>query len=112
MGFLRYAALLLLFAVVYFLILRPVKKKFIQVLENPKHGALATGGTAEAGAVGVLAGGEGRAPGLPAEVPGAAMSDVQHAVLLKKQLLNRVKEDPETANKLVQNWIRGPEGGQ
>jgi len=40
------------------------------------------------------------------------MSDVQHAVLLKKQLLNRVKEDPETANKLVQNWIRGPEGGQ
>lgn len=112
MGLLRYAALLLLFAVVYLLILRPVKKKFIQVLENPKHGALTTGGTPEVGAIGALAGGAGHLPGLPAEVPGAAMSEVQHAVLLKKQLLNRVKEEPETANKLVQNWIRGPEGGQ
>jgi flagellar biosynthesis/type III secretory pathway M-ring protein FliF/YscJ len=34
--------------------------------------------------------------------------DVQHAVLLKKQLAAKVKEDPEKASALVQNWIREP----
>ncbi|MGB9465428.1 MAG: flagellar basal-body MS-ring/collar protein FliF, partial [Candidatus Acidiferrum sp.] len=40
-GLLRYAALLALFAVVYLLILRPVKKKFIEVLEIPSRTTLA-----------------------------------------------------------------------
>jgi flagellar M-ring protein FliF len=115
MGLFRYVALIALFAVVYLLILQPVKRKFMEVLEGPAHAAL-PGGTRTVGgehgaATAVLAGGEGPAPGLPAEAAAGFVSDVQQAVHLKKQLLSKVQEDPEAANKLVQNWIRESEGG-
>jgi flagellar M-ring protein FliF len=111
-GLLRYAALLALFAVVYLLILRPVKKKFIEVLETPLRTSLSAPRAAENGAAGALTGAEGNVLGLPSEGAGGVAGEVQQAVLLKKQLMTKVKEDPETASRLIQNWIRESEGGK
>ncbi|HTQ60206.1 MAG TPA: flagellar basal-body MS-ring/collar protein FliF [Candidatus Solibacter sp.] len=109
---LRYAALLALFGVVYLLILRPVKKKFIEVLDSPARLALAGGGTTEhGGSAAALAAGEGSRGALPSEL-GGATGEVQHALHLKKQLISKVKEDPETASMVIRDWIREPEGGK
>jgi flagellar M-ring protein FliF len=110
-GVLRYAALLLLFAVVYLLILRPVKKQVVQMLQMPLHSGLPEGATAGAGAgegataLGIpgnlaILGTEGGATGTP---------DTQHAVALKKQIVAKVKEDPEGASRLIQNWVKQAE---
>ncbi|MGB6497802.1 MAG: flagellar basal-body MS-ring/collar protein FliF [Candidatus Acidiferrum sp.] len=107
---LRYAALLALFAVVYLLILRPVKKKFIAILDAPARASLPGSRVSEGGAA-ALASGEGGLAGLPAEA-GSVASEVQHAILLKKQLITKVKDDPETASRVIQDWIREPEGGK
>ncbi len=106
-GLLRYAAMFALFAVVYMLILRPVKKKFIEVLDRPSRVTLAASRLAESGA---LAGGEGSPAALPSDAVNGVAGEVQQAVLLKKQLTTKVKEDPETASRLIQNWIRESEG--
>ena len=45
---------------------------------------------------------------LPSESPAA--SEVHQAVALKKQLVGRVKEDPQAASRLIQNWLRQGEG--
>lgn len=85
---LRYAALAMLFLVVYFIILRPVKKQLIATFrEIPKkltssvQAALATASTEV----------------LPPEGSVAGM---------RKQLVEKVKSEPSTATKLVQSWIR------
>lgn len=109
-GLLRYAALLALFAVVYMLILRPVKKRFIEVLGTSSRTPLgAPGGGEHGGALGALAGAEGHLAALSTEVAGGVTGEVQQAVLLKKQLIGKVKEDPETASRLIQNWIHESE---
>jgi flagellar M-ring protein FliF len=97
---LRYAAIGLLFLVVYLVMLRPVKKQLVTAFrELParvanKAGALSTDvkqasekmlqseGTLEIGAEG------------------------QKVLGLKKQLAERVKAEPAGATKLVQSWIR------
>jgi flagellar M-ring protein FliF len=111
-GLLRYVALLALFAVVYLLILRPVKRKFMEVLETPMSVPLAAGRGGENGAVGGLPGADGGALGAPTEGATGVAGEVQQAILLKKQLMGKVKEDPETASRLIQNWIRESEGGE
>jgi flagellar M-ring protein FliF len=100
-GLLRYAALLVLFALVHLLLLRPVKQHFVALLQSPIRGSLqATGGAA--GSIAAI-GGEG-ARALPVE--SAVSSEVQQAVALKKQLVGKVKEDPQAASRLIQNWLR------
>ncbi len=109
-GLLRYAALLALFAVVYLLILRPVKKKFIEVLEIPSRTSLAASRVAGTGdAAAALGGGEGGLVGLPFELAPGVAREIQHAVHLKKQLISKVKEDPETASRVIQTWIHESE---
>jgi flagellar M-ring protein FliF len=103
-GLLRYAALLALFAVVYLLILHPVKKKVIEVLDSPAHAQLPTpaaGGSGEGGALPA----ENHVPGLPAELTAGTISAPQQSVLLKKHLAAKVKEDPEGASRVIQQWI-------
>jgi flagellar M-ring protein FliF len=106
---LRYAALLALFALAYLLVLRPVKNQVVHLLEAPARAALPaaaagglTGDPAAAMATNAIGtsgeGGEGASPG------------TQHAVALKKQIVNKVKEDPESASRLIQNWVRESEG--
>jgi len=105
---LRYAALLALFAVVYMLLLRPVKRKFIEILEAPARAQVAAPGRDEEGAPRL--GAEGNILGLPIEAAGGATGEAQQAVLLKKHLTAKVKDDPEAASRLIQHWIQEGEG--
>jgi flagellar M-ring protein FliF len=99
---LRYAGLLALFAVVYLAILRPVKKQVIAVLQSPARASLpgpgATGVSGTQIASSTLT--EGSRP---------ALGDVQQAISLKKQLVTKVKEDPQGASRLIQTWLRESE---
>ncbi|HTT33997.1 MAG TPA: flagellar basal-body MS-ring/collar protein FliF [Methylomirabilota bacterium] len=103
---LRYAALLVLFALVYFLILRPVKRQFLATLKaQPALPAPAAAGAQGAGGESL----EVHFPGIKAHAELEIAPGVQQAVNLKKQLVARVKEDPEGASRLIQNWIRAEE---
>jgi flagellar M-ring protein FliF len=111
-GVLRYLALLAMFAVVYLLILRPVKKRVMAVFDTSAHAPLgAPHAGSGVGGVGALAGGEGH-PALPSDATHGVVGEVQQTVLLKKQLVSRVKEDPEGTSQLIQNWIQETEGNE
>ena len=85
----RYAALLLLFVLSYFLLLRPLKKQVLAtVRELP--GRVAAQASVNGGAVdNVLA-------SLPPE---------QRALVLRKQLLDKAKGEPAAAGQLLHAWI-------
>src|SRR5262249_5085542 len=105
-GLLRYAALVVLFALVYLLILRPVKKQVMTMLKAPAAGLIpAAAGASAGGAAGAVGDGAMAAlgPGVLIEEPSG---EVQQIVALKKQLVTRVKQDPDSAGKLIQNWMR------
>lgn len=97
-GLLRYAGVAALFLIVYFLMLRPVKKQVLAAFrELPKRIAqppkeLAEGAAAAASAVEIE---------LPAGSAGA-----KRASALKKQLAEKVRTEPGAASRLVQTWIR------
>ena len=103
---LRYVGLAVLFALVYLLILRPVKNQMIALLQAPLHHALpasnAAGGTAAALAT------EGNLAGLPRPADSISFG-VQEAVALKKAVVSKVNADPEAASRLIQNWLRESE---
>jgi flagellar M-ring protein FliF len=107
---LRYAALFALFALVYLLMLRPVKKQVLAMLRLPAVAggapALAAGA---ANAAAAMAGAKAVA-NLEAEILNADVTpEVSRAIALKKQLVTKVKEDPESASRLIQNWLRETE---
>ena len=95
-GLLRYAAILLLFLIVYFLILRPLKQQILIALrELPERAARAPkelGPVAAAGNVEIE---------LP---PGSEQA--RRATALKRQLTDKIKSEPAAASRLVQSWIR------
>jgi len=108
-GVLRYVEMGLLFLVVYLLLLRPVKQSVLRLLQPPPGPGLLPavaggGGAGENMMVGVAALAAGHA-----ETGSALPNEVQQAVALKKQLATKVKEDPEAASRLIQNWIRESE---
>jgi len=84
--------------VVYFLLLRPVKKQVLHILQGPGGGQLAAEGTAKSA--------------LPASVTGAIVDtggelpEVTEAIALKKELVARVKEDPQAAGRVIEAWMR------
>jgi flagellar M-ring protein FliF len=99
-GVLRYAALLLLFAVVYLLVLQPVKNQVVALLlKAPAPTLLPAAATS---------GGMAQVDGVGATFPTPAepSSDLQAAVSLKNRLVEKVKSDPETASKLIQTWLK------
>jgi flagellar M-ring protein FliF len=103
-GVLRYAALLAIFLLVYLLVLRPVQRQVMGILKNPGHAAL--GGRQAAGLLPEGAEGE---PGQARESGSIGVSntgEVFDAIRLKKELVNKVKADPESASRLLQNWVR------
>jgi flagellar M-ring protein FliF len=100
-GLLRYAALLALFAIVYLLVLRPLKKQILvtlrelpeRVVRSPKELAgAATAATMAAGNVEI-------------ELP-PGTEQARRAAALKRQLTDKVKAEPAAASRLVQSWIR------
>jgi flagellar M-ring protein FliF len=109
-GLLRYAALLILFGVVYLLVLRPVKNRVVAMLQMPSPGLLAA--TAGASGKARVDSSSGMENGLSAAGESAPTQEVQQAVALKKQLVTQVKDDPEGASRLIQNWLRQPGEGR
>jgi flagellar M-ring protein FliF len=100
---LRYAGILLLFAIVYFLILRPVKKQVLTAFRE-LPGRMAKAGK-ELGSAEKAAG----APGaIEIELPPGSEQG-QRAAALKKQLTEKIKAEPAAASRLVQTWIRESE---
>jgi flagellar M-ring protein FliF len=108
-GLLRYAALFLLFALVYVLVLRPVKKQFVQMLKAPLREALPAGAAAGHGSSAIKFSGEGMSPAPARAFMTEVPAEVQQTVALKKQLVTKVQEDPMGASRLIQNWVRKEE---
>lgn len=117
MGVIRYAGLAVLFFVIYWLVLRPVKRQIVAALavEDPQLAARALGqgalGEAETLAPELKAkAGEGESvdEGVLDEL-GDLNAEVKRTVMLKKQVVEKIKGNPEAASRLVQNWIRQSE---
>jgi len=93
---LRYAGVVALFFIVYFLILRPVKKQvlaaFRELPAKLAHHAKELPKGAAAAAVEI-------------ELP-AGSEQSQRASALKRQLVEKVRVEPAAASRLVQTWIR------
>ena len=94
----RYAAIFLLFATVYAVLLRPVKKQVLLSLRELSQRSHL------------------RASSTPKEVLGASSPNTiegetttVESVRLKRQALEKVKTEPVATSRLLQNWIR--EGG-
>ncbi len=88
----RYAAVLLLFLLAYALLLRPLKKQVLAtVRELPARVA-----SQAAQAAGWTAALDNALAALPPE---------QRALVLKKQLVDKVKGEPAAASQLIHAWI-------
>jgi flagellar M-ring protein FliF len=105
-GLLRYAAILGLFLLVYFLILNPVKTRVLTAIEaagarvpEERNRALARepGGASPE----IYGGDQAALAGV-----GGAQAQLQRANLLKQQIVTKVKTDPATASRPVQGWLR------
>jgi len=101
-SFIRIAALLLLFCVTYMVILRPVKKQLIRSLnENPQRANKRL--SSKPGT---------DAPALPESdnlidrVPGAAQHERPKIAGLRNDISTRVKHEPVSAARFIQDWIR------
>ena len=108
----RYGALILLFLLIYMLVLRPIKRQIVTTFQElPKQLGMAKahrGGFA--GECARCARHEGRmirpALRLRSNSWGILPLEAKQAVMLKKNLLEKVKKEPATASRLIQNWMR------
>ena len=108
----RYGALVLLFLLIYMLVLRPIKRQIVTTFQElPKQLGMAKSFT------GGFAGECARhAPPRRAMIRpalrlrssswGILRLEAKQAVMLKKNLLEKVKKEPATASRLIQNWMR------
>ncbi len=100
-GVLRYVALGILFFIVYWLILRPVKKQVLtafrelpgKIAQNAKELSAPTPSAQAA---------------VELEMPSGSEQG-RRATLLKRQLSDKIKAEPAVASRLVQSWIRESE---
>jgi flagellar M-ring protein FliF len=100
-GLLRYAGVGALFLIVYFLMLRPVKKQLLAAFrELPKRAANSAKEVAQPSGAALAA-----ASGVEIELP-AGSEGAKRASSLKRQLAEKVKSEPAAASRLVQSWIR------
>jgi len=91
---LRYLAMAGLFLVVYFLILRPVKKQVITAFRELPGKVLSRNATQPLAAAGAAS---------PLE---AGQVQGQRANQLKRMLTDKVKAEPASASRLVESWVR------
>jgi flagellar M-ring protein FliF len=94
---LRYLGLAALFLVIYWLVLRPVKKQALAAFRE-LPGKLKPAGAGVIGASSISGIGEGETGGI--EEGG------KRAVHLKHLLTEKVKAEPEVASRLVQGWVQ------
>ena len=105
-GQLRYVELAILFALVYFLLLNPVKKRVMGVLQSLEvHVTTGHGPALTAQAVGAqpLLGANGETL---LEEMSSTNPQYQRATALKKQIATTVHANPENASRLVQGWLQ------
>lgn len=103
----RYAALAFLFASVYVLLLRPLKKQLIATFrELPKR--LATGSPTMA-IEGVAVPGSAELESILGSPGGEGDAAFKKISVLKKHLAEKVHSEPAGATRLIQNWLH--EGG-
>ncbi|HVZ60967.1 MAG TPA: flagellar basal-body MS-ring/collar protein FliF [Terriglobales bacterium] len=93
-GAVRYAVILLLFAVVYMMLLRPVKKQFMTTLRQLPASSSAQLGT---GAQASLTAGSDMA---------ALAAEHQRASALRKQFVEKIRAEPAVTGRLIQAWIQ------
>src|SRR5580704_3453818 len=89
----RYAAIILLFLLAYALLLRPLKKQLMTTFRELPAALTAKN---QPVAVGDLA---------PGQDVNSLPAPQQRAITLKKQLLEKVTDEPQAASKLIQAWI-------
>ena len=89
----------------YALLLRPVKNQIVHILQNPMGGRLTAAAVgpeglelAEGAGIPMVQGGVG--------VEHATAGNAKTVTTLKKQLATKVKEDPDAASRLIQNWLK------
>jgi flagellar M-ring protein FliF len=92
-SYVRMGALLLLFGLTYLLVLRPVKKQVMQALKS-------AGGQRELGSA------RDAAAALSAARNEESFGGSQQVKTLKNDITSRVKQEPVSASRLVQSWIR------
>jgi flagellar M-ring protein FliF len=103
----RYGALILLFLLIYTLVLRPIKRQIVTTFQLlPKQ--LSASKFLRGAGPGVLAAKGEDVPSIEASLQPLEESplEAKQAVMLKKNLLEKVKKEPATASRLVQNWMR------
>jgi flagellar M-ring protein FliF len=98
-GLLRYAALFALFALVYFLILNPVKSRVLAAFDSTSPRALPAEDS--------LPGLANKFGGEAAMVEGGAERQQLQQSALKQEIVTRVKADPQSATRPIQGWLRG-----
>jgi flagellar M-ring protein FliF len=89
----RYAAIILLFLLAYALLLNPLKKQLMTTFRELPAALTAKN---QPVAVGDLA---------PGQDVNTLPAPQQRAITLKKQLLEKVTDEPQAASKLIQAWI-------
>ncbi len=103
----RYAALACLFASVYVLLLRPLKKQLLTTFRELPKRLAARPATGQIEAAGVTGAAELESIlGKPAGEGDAAFKKIS---VLKKHLVDKVHSEPAGATRLIQNWLH--EGG-
>jgi flagellar M-ring protein FliF len=102
-GALRYIGIGLLFAIVYMLILRPVKKQAIEAFRQLPARVVQLSRPLI----------EDAEPAVASDPKQAALQQgTKRAATLKKQLMEKVKTEPEAASRLVQSWMRQGEAAE
>jgi flagellar M-ring protein FliF len=100
-GMLRYIGLGAMFLVIYFLILRPVKKQALAAFRElpgkltPKNATQLLAATGSPGSL---------------EEAGKLPAEGQRALQLKKMLTDKVKAEPAATSRLVESWVKEEKG--
>jgi flagellar M-ring protein FliF len=107
----RYGALGLLFLLIYMLVLRPIKRQIVvtfQALPRQLAAVKSPRETLPGTAAGKLSKQGDDAASLEASLHqlGDSTTETKQAILLKKNLLEKVQKEPATASRLIQNWMR------
>ncbi|HXW16245.1 MAG TPA: flagellar M-ring protein FliF C-terminal domain-containing protein, partial [Terriglobia bacterium] len=107
----RYGALVLLFLVIYMFVLRPIRRQIVitfQELPKQLGRAKSSREALPGGTPGVPATKGEDSATLEASLSqlGDSPTEAKQAIILKKNLLEKVKKEPATASRLIQNWMR------
>lgn len=107
----RYGALGLLFLLIYMLVLRPIKRQIVTTFQElPKQLGMARAAqeALPTGKHNLHTAKTDDTASLEASLSqlGDSPMEAKQAVLLKKNLLEKVKKEPAGASRLIQNWMR------